>query len=83
MFYVLGDGCLDAVVKKGDVDLRCKIFSGQMEKSPFELKFTMITNIPPIRVEHMLEDSTLEVRSFVLLETLISDFSRLRVGAFI
>ena len=28
MFYVLGDGCLDAVVKKGDVDLRCKIFSG-------------------------------------------------------
>ena len=22
MFYVLGDGCLDAVVKKGDVDLR-------------------------------------------------------------
>jgi len=36
MFYVLGDGCLDAVVKKGDVDLR---------------------------VEHMLDDSTLEVES--------------------
>ena len=26
MFYVLGDGCLDAVVKKGDVDLRYKMF---------------------------------------------------------
>ena len=26
MFYVLGDGCLDAVVKKGDVDLRFEIF---------------------------------------------------------
>ena len=25
MFYVLGDGCLDAVVKKGDVDLRWEI----------------------------------------------------------
>jgi len=36
MFYVLGDGSLDAVVKKGDVDLR---------------------------IEHMLEDSTLEVES--------------------
>ena len=33
MFYVLGDGCLDAVVKKGDVDLRWKIFSGKMEFS--------------------------------------------------
>lgn len=26
MFYVLGDGCLDAVVKKGDVDFRLEIF---------------------------------------------------------
>ena len=38
MFYVLGDGCLDAVVKKGDVDLRWKIFSGSNEIFTFGIE---------------------------------------------
>ena len=88
MFYVLGDGCLDAVVKKGDVDLRWKIFSGTNViftlgiEMLWELKFTMMSNVTLYGMSTLRGLSwTLKVR-YLSLSASIDPFAHLVVESF-